>query len=105
MASLKRQKKPILAVIATEDYSMPSSFLGFEVRRYQRHQPLFDVVFVSIDPEVSRHERSKPGAPLVREFGMATLDARRLRCLVLPFIATQSISALHVNVGNQLESP
>lgn len=51
-----------------------------------------DIVFISIDLEVSRQERSKAGVPLVKEFGIATLDTRRLSCLASPSVATGSIS-------------
>lgn len=50
-----------------------------------------DVVFISIDPEVSREEKGKPGAPLVREFGIATLDTRHLNPQESPFVARKHI--------------
>jgi hypothetical protein len=52
-----------------------------------------DVVFMSIDLEVSRQERVKPGVPLVKEFGMATFDTRdALKC-----ISTQQFSTSHAS--------
>lgn len=41
--------------------------------------PSLDIVFVSVNIEVGRYERSKPGTPVVEEFGIATLDTRHLK--------------------------
>ena len=52
-----------------------------------------DVVFVSIDFEVSRYEINKPGPPLVKEFGIAVLDTRRLN-VTSPLSKASSITCL-----------
>ncbi len=62
-----------------------------------------DVIFVSIDLELSREERSKPGIPLVREFGIATLDTRHLGCLASPFPASKIISTLQFSTSHASE--
>ena len=61
-----------------------------------------DVVFVSIDLEVSRQERSKPGVPLVREYGIATFDIQHLS-LSSPFVATKSTLTLQFSTSHASE--
>lgn len=51
-----------------------------------------DIVFVSIDTEVSGQERVKPGVPLVKVIGIATFDTRHLKCLAPATVATRYIS-------------
>lgn len=63
--------------------------------------PSLDVVFVSIDLEVSRQEGGKPGVPLIKEFGIATLDTRHLKFLGSPSAATtKSISTLQFSTSH-----
>jgi hypothetical protein len=80
-----------------EDSSMPSNFLDFEISK--DFNPSSDIVFVSIDLGESRQEISKPGAPPVKEFGIATLDTRYLRYLASPYVATKSISTLQFSTS------
>ncbi|KIM96022.1 hypothetical protein OIDMADRAFT_59109 [Oidiodendron maius Zn] len=89
MASLK-QKKQDFSIACHGGLTHAEQFLG--LRDMKDSDPILDVVFVSIDLEVSRRERGKPGAPLVKELGIATLDTRHLKSLVSPFTATKSIS-------------
>lgn len=63
----------------TAQYLGLSSPLDIKPDDIMATEPSLDVVFVSIDLEVSRYEKGKPGAPLVKEFGIAILDTRLLR--------------------------
>jgi hypothetical protein len=79
MASLKKQKKRYFSSARHGGLQHAEQFFG--LRGIQDFDPSSDVVFVSLDLEVSRQERSKPSAPLAREFGIAALDTRHLRSL------------------------
>lgn len=75
-------------------------FLG--LRDSQLFDPSLDIVFVSIDLEVPRQEQGKPGALLVKEFVIATLDNRYVKSLKSPFPAikyiwTQQFSTSHTS--------
>jgi hypothetical protein len=85
MASLKQ--KSDFGIAKSGGLQHAEQFLGLRDIK----DPSSDVIFVSIDLEVSRQEVSKPGGPLVKEFGIATLDTRHSRRLVSP-LATKSIS-------------
>lgn len=89
MASLK-QKKRDFSIACHGGLKHAEQFLG--LRDMKDSDPILDVVFVSIDLEVSRSERGKPGTPLVKELGIATLDTRHLKSLVSSFTVTKSIS-------------
>lgn len=82
-----RQKKQDFGITRNGGIQQASQFFGLQ--EIKDFDPSSDIVFVSIDLEVSRQERSKPGAPLVKEFGIATLDTR---CLATPFFGTKYIS-------------
>lgn len=72
----------------------------FGTRDVTNFDPSLDVIFVSIDLEVARNERSKPGRPAVREFGTATIDTRHLRRLTPVFAATPFISTSQFSTTN-----
>jgi hypothetical protein len=91
MASLK-QKKRDFGIARNGGLHHAEQFFG--LRDIKDFNPSSDIVFVSIDLGVSRQEISKPGAPPVKEFGIATLDTRHLRYLAYPYVATKSISTL-----------
>jgi hypothetical protein len=88
MAS-SNQKKQDFGVVCYGGLEYAEQFLG--LRDIKDFDPSLDAVFVSIDLEVSRQERGKPGTPLIREFGVATLDTRHLKFLISPFPTTKSI--------------
>ena len=89
MASLKR-KNPDFIIACNGGLTHAEQFLG--LRDMKGSDPILDVVFVSIDLEVSRRERGKPGAPLVKELGIATLNTQHLKSIISPFTTTKSIS-------------
>jgi hypothetical protein len=97
MASLK-QKKRDFGIARDGGLQHAEQFLG--LRDIKDFNPCSDIVFVSIDLEVSRQEISRPGAPLVKEFGIAALDTRHLKCLASPFVATKSISTLQFSTSH-----
>jgi hypothetical protein len=97
MAS-RKQKKRAFGIARDGGLHHAEQFFG--LRDIKDFNSSSDIVFVSIDLEVSRQERSKPGVPLVREFGIATLDTRHLRCLESPFAATKSISTLQFSTSH-----
>jgi hypothetical protein len=97
MASLK-QKKRDFRIAHHGGLKQTEQFLG--LRDIKDFDPSLDVVFVSIDLEVSRQEKGKPGAPLVKEFGIATLDTRHLKSLASPSVATKSISTLQFSTSH-----
>jgi hypothetical protein len=97
MASLK-QKNRDFGIARDGGLQHAEQFFG--LRHIKDFNPSLDIVFVSIDLEVSRQEISKAGAPLVKEFGIATLDTRHLRCLSSPFVATKSISTLQFSTSH-----
>jgi len=97
MASLKKKNRDFNIA---RDGGLPHAEQFFGLPDIKDFNPSSDVVFVSIDLEVSREERSKAGVPLVREFGIATLDTRHLRCPASPSVAikpilTQQFSTSH----------
>ena len=97
MAS-RKEKKREFGIARHGGLHHAEQFLG--LRDIQDFNSSSDIVFVSIDLEVSRQERPKPGAPLVKEFGIATLDTRMLRCLGWPFAATKSLSTLQFSTSH-----
>jgi hypothetical protein len=97
MASLERRKRDFGIARAG---GLQHAEQVFGLRDIKDFDSFSDIVFVSIDLEVSRQEICKPGAPLVKEFGIATLDTRHLRCLASPFTATKSISTLQFSTSH-----
>jgi hypothetical protein len=89
MASIS-QKKQEFSISCHGGLKYAEQFLGLQ--DIKDFDSSLDPVFVSIDLEVSRQEKGKPGAPLVKEFGVATLDTRYLKSLISPFPITKSIS-------------
>jgi hypothetical protein len=89
MVSLN-QKKQYFSVACHGGIKHLEQFIGLRDIKDVNH--FLDIVFVSIDLEVPRQEQGKPGAPLVKEFGIATLDTRHLKSRASPVAATKSIS-------------
>jgi hypothetical protein len=102
MESLKKQKKRYFSSACDGGLQHAEQYFG--LRDIKDFDPFSDVFFVSLDLEVSRQERSKPGALLVREFGIATLDTRYLRSLASPFVATKIISTFQFSTSTPLKS-
>jgi hypothetical protein len=96
-----KQKKRDFGIAHDGGLQYAEQFFGLQESK--DFNPTSDVVLVSIDLEVSRQERSKPGAPLVREFGIATLDTRHLRRLASPFPASKIISTLQFSTSHASE--
>jgi hypothetical protein len=97
MASLKEKKRDC-GIARDGGLHHAEQFLG--LRDIKDFNPSSDIVFISIDLEVSRQEISKPGAPLVKEFGIATLDTRHLRCPTSLYVATKTISTLQFSTSH-----
>ena len=97
MPSVK-EKKQDFGIARHGGLQHAEHFLGLRDSKYIN--PYSDVVFLSIDLEVSRQEISKPGATLIKAFGIATLDTRHLRCLKWPFLSTKLISAFQFSTSN-----
>ncbi|RDL31381.1 uncharacterized protein BP5553_09590 [Venustampulla echinocandica] len=72
-----------------------------ELRDSKGFDPISDVVLVSIDLEVSKYDKGKPGSPPIREFGIATFDTRHLkptsRSLPNSSISTKQVSTCHAS--------
>lgn len=59
-----------------------------------------DVIFISIDLEVSRQERRKTGIPSVKQFGIATLDTRHLKSQTSLSAPSKIISTLQFSTSH-----
>jgi hypothetical protein len=99
MASV-HQKKDDFSIACYGGLKHMEQYLG--LRDIKDSDPFLDVVFISIDLEVSRREKGKPGALIVKEFGIATLDTRYLKSPASPFavtkfILTQQFSTTHAS--------
>ncbi|KAF4630302.1 hypothetical protein G7Y89_g7837 [Cudoniella acicularis] len=71
------------------------------LRDFNDSNPLSDVILIAIDLEVSKYDKGKPGAPPIREFGIAILETRHFKSTSpsLPnnFISTKQFSTIHAS--------